>query len=111
MNNILLTGGTGFWGRILKSHIDKSAFNIIDLGRSADALKRDISRPFLFPDLLYIQTVIHAAGKAHVVPRSSEEEREFYQVNLEGTKNLCAAIDQLPAKPEAFIFISTVAVY
>jgi NAD dependent epimerase/dehydratase family enzyme len=32
-------------------------------------------------------------------------------LNSEGTKNLCAAIDQLPQKPKTFIFISKVAVY
>lgn len=111
MNNLLVTGSTGFLGGILVRNLDKKTFNIVDSGRLAGSLKRDISQPFLFPDLPHIETVIHAAGKAHVVPRTPEEERAFFQVNLEGTKNLCAAIDQIPTKPEAFVFISTVAVY
>lgn len=54
--------------------------------------------------------VLHAAGKAHSVPRTEEEKRVFFDVNLQGTKNLCAALER-KGIPRAFIFISTVAVY
>ena len=54
--------------------------------------------------------VLHAAGKAHSVPRSEVERQAFFDVNLQGTKNLCAALEKVGV-PEAFIFISTVAVY
>lgn len=54
--------------------------------------------------------VLHAAGKAHSVPKTEEEKRVFFDVNLQGTKNLCAALER-KGMPRAFIFISTVAVY
>ena len=53
---------------------------------------------------------MHACGKAHVVPRTPEEEKAFYDVNYEGTRNLCAALEKAGV-PKALIFISTVAVY
>lgn len=54
--------------------------------------------------------VLHAAGKAHSVPRNEAEKQIFFDVNLQGTKNLCIALEKRGV-PRAFIFISTVAVY
>lgn len=54
--------------------------------------------------------VLHAAGKAHSVPRNEVEKQIFFDVNLQGTKNLCIALEKRGV-PRAFIFISTVAVY
>ncbi|EON75890.1 UDP-glucose 4-epimerase [Lunatimonas lonarensis] len=111
MKNALITGKNGFLGSILAKALINGGVSVTGLGRSDVHLPVDISSPFSFPPGSQFDTIVHSAGKAHVVPRTHEEEREFYQVNLEGTKNLCAAIEQLPTKPEAFIFISTVAVY
>ncbi len=38
--------------------------------------------------------ILHAAGKAHSVPRSEAEKQMFFDVNLQGTKNLCAALEK-----------------
>ena len=54
--------------------------------------------------------VLHAAGKAHSVPKTEAEKQIFFDVNLQGTKNLCTALEK-KGIPRAFIFISTVAVY
>ena len=54
--------------------------------------------------------VLHAAGKAHTVPRTEAEKKVFFDVNYQGTVNLCKALDQSHL-PKTIIFISTVAVY
>lgn len=54
--------------------------------------------------------VLHAAGKAHVVPRTEAEKQAFFDVNLQGTKNLCAALEKAGV-PRSLVFVSTVAVY
>lgn len=54
--------------------------------------------------------ILHAAGKAHIVPKTPEEESQFYEANCEGTKRLCAALEKVGV-PKSFVFISTVAVY
>jgi len=54
--------------------------------------------------------VLHAAGKAHTLPRNKSEEKQFFQINYEGTINLCRALEK-SGIPKSFIFISTVAVY
>ena len=37
--------------------------------------------------------VLHAAGKAHSVPKTEAEKQVFFDVNLQGTKNLCTALE------------------
>lgn len=32
--------------------------------------------------------VLHAAGKAHSIPKTDAERQAFFDVNLQGTKNL-----------------------
>lgn len=54
--------------------------------------------------------VLHAAGKAHSIPKTEKEKQLFFDVNLQGTKNLCMALEN-SGIPKSFIFISTVAVY
>ena len=111
MKHYLITGASGFLGSILAGTLKQKGAKVTGQGRANQDINLDISQYFSFPPNSAFDIVIHSAGKAHAVPRTAEEERVFYQVNLEGTKNLCAAIDQLPVFPEAFVFISTVAVY
>lgn len=58
----------------------------------------------------HFDVVLHACGKAHVIPKTEAEKQAFYDVNYQGTINLCKAIEKVGA-PKALIFISTVAVY
>lgn len=53
--------------------------------------------------------VFHLAGRVHSVPGNREEEKEFYEVNVNGTKSVldAAAIN----KVKRVIFYSTVGVY
>jgi len=53
--------------------------------------------------------VFHLAGRVHSVPRNREEEKQFYEVNVNGTKSVldAAAIN----KVKRVIFYSTVGVY
>lgn len=54
--------------------------------------------------------VLHACGKAHVVPKTEAEKQAFYDVTYQGTVNLCKALENVDT-PKALVFISTVAVY
>ena len=56
------------------------------------------------------EVVLHAAGKAHVYPKTDEEIKAFYDVNYVGTVNLCKALEKV-GLPKSFIFISTLDVY
>lgn len=107
-NNYLLTGATGFLGKLL---VAGNPDSFLPLEDKLPGSRIDIRRPFSIPYDNVPDVVIHAAGKAHTVPGNAAEEQQFFQVNLEGTKNLCQALERLPSLPKAFIFISTVAVY
>jgi nucleoside-diphosphate-sugar epimerase len=108
---ILITGASGFLGAIFKDYFMSVNFHVISLSRRNQMLNVDMSKAFRLSDDLNPDIIIHTAGKAHSVPKTVEEEREFFNVNYDGTKNLCKALNELKSKPKAFIFISTVAVY
>lgn len=110
-NKVVLTGDTGFLGTILSSELVSMGFDVNGLTSTNETNRLDISRPFALNRNGVGNIIIHAAGKAHSVPKSERSKQEFYDVNFAGTKNLCHALDRLERLPKSFIFISTVAVY
>jgi len=103
---IILTGASGFLGKEILNVLE-SQHQMITLGRSvSNDLVCDLSKDI--PLLPKSDIIIHAAGKAHVIPKTSEEKDEFFKVNEEGTHNLLKGIQELP---KLFVLISTVAVY
>lgn len=106
---LLFTGASGFLGNHVRPILEKT-YQVVTIGlTSEDNYTVNIAKEV--PELKeHCEIVLHAAGKAHVVPRTEEEKKAFYDVNLQGTKNLCAALEK-SGIPQAFIFISTVAVY
>lgn len=112
MSKVLITGGRGFLGSFLVNDFSLHG-DVYTLGfsKKKNDFSVDLSKQFFFPPLFSPEIIIHAAGKAHIIPSNNQEENIFYAVNYEGTKNLCNAIDELLEKPKSFIFVSTVAVY
>jgi len=102
----LLTGASGFLGKAIFS---ESNLDFITIGRSKHLdICFDLTSGI--PNLPNIDIVVHAAGKAHQIPKNLEEENIFTNINVIGTKNLLAAFskDNLPSK---FIYISSISVY
>jgi nucleoside-diphosphate-sugar epimerase len=54
--------------------------------------------------------VIHAAGIAHKIPNFDIEEQAFFDINVNGTKNLLRGLSENKV-PKYFVFISSVSVY
>jgi GlcNAc-P-P-Und epimerase len=106
---ILFTGGSGFLGEnILPSLSQKYEINTLGLSEK-DTYKLDLSKEIPLLDKKY-EIVLHAAGRAHIIANSKTMEDQYFQINLQGTKNLCTALE-MNVLPKALIFISTVAVY
>src|SRR5690606_5922612 len=108
---VLLTGAAGFLGRAIVSELRKEEIRLHTLGRSANNdiicdLTRSIPAIPTPPGL-----VVHAAGKAHSIPRSAREIREFFNVNVKGTSFLLQGLKKAGLLPEAIVFISSVSVY
>lgn len=109
MEKLLFTGGTGFLGKntmpLLQKEYDVTTCGITD----EDVIKANLAKEVpVLPERYDV--VLHACGKAHVVPRTEEEKQAFFDVNYQGTVNLCTALEKVGV-PKALVFISTVAVY
>lgn len=111
MADILLTGNSGFLGQLLYKELRLMGYRLKGLAETVGPARIDISKPFDIRVASPMQIVIHAAGKAHSVPRTGGKKQDFYRVNFDGTKNLCRALEGLGQLPKSFIFISTVSVY
>ena len=109
MKSLLFTGGTGFLGKNVMPLL-KQQYEVTTCGITPDdMLKSNLAKEV--PELPErYDIVLHACGKAHVVPKTEEEKQEFYDVNYIGTIHLCDALEKA-GLPKALIFISTVAVY
>lgn len=106
--NILLTGATGFLG--------KAIFDVLNENHQLSTLSRNIADyqicleteiPVFFTPF---ELVVHCAGKAHSVPKTDFEKKQFYDVNVTGTINLLEGLKK-SGLPNQFIFISSVSVY
>lgn len=109
MEKILFTGGTGFLGKNVRPILDKE-YEVTTCGiTSEDMIKANLAKETPKLDKHY-DIVLHACGKAHVVPKTEAEKQAFFDVNFTGTVNLCDALEEIGV-PKAIVFISTVAVY
>lgn len=109
MEKLLFTGGTGFLGRNIKPILDVR-YEVTTIGISdADMIKANFVTDIPALTEKY-DVVLHAAGKAHIYPKTEAERKAFYDVNLTGTVHLCEALEKIGV-PKAFVFISTLNVY
>ena len=106
---LLFTGASGFLG----SHL-KPLLQIVFQVKTMGLLDEDNFKVNLATTIPNTQeefdVVLHAAGKAHMLPKTESENNAFFDVNFQGTVNLSKALE-ISGLPKSFIFISTVAVY
>lgn len=105
--NTYITGANGFLGK----YVCEALMNLSDvhtIGRNNSNINIDI-RFQKFSIIEPIDLFVHIAGKAHSVPISESEIQEFYNVNVEGTKNILESLNNNP--PKKFVYISSVSVY
>lgn len=104
---IILTGANGFLGKAICHHF--SAETVIRLGRTKGEIIADLEQEL--PALPPSDLVIHAAGKAHSVPRTAAESAAFENINVGGTQRLLQALSRAAHLPKYFVLISSIAVY
>jgi nucleoside-diphosphate-sugar epimerase len=117
----LITGGTGFLGRYIVDSLQQKENEIFITTRHPDKpnhIFADFEKCSLNLESLATLNagvdeliVIHAAGKAHSVPKTEIEKKAFFAVNVEGTKLLLEQLEKLCHLPQRFVFISSVSVY
>lgn len=105
---VLLTGANGFFGNFLKLALPEQGLRSLGLSDcyynvDLSSAVPEFNEPF--------NKVVHAAGLAHIIPKSKQSVQRFFDVNVTGTSNLLKGLEKLPQLPEIFVFISTIAVY
>ena len=109
MKKLLFTGASGFLGYNTRPLLEKM-YDVHTIGLTDDDdIKFNIAKE-VPPINTHYDVVLHAAGKAHTVPKTTAEAQVFFDVNYQGTVNLCLALEKAGV-PKTLIFISTVAVY
>ena len=109
MEKLLFTGASGFLGYNIRPLLEKQ-YEVRTIGLTDDDdIKINIAKE-VPPVNTHYDLVLHAAGKAHTVPKTEAEKQVFFDVNYQGTVNLCTALEKAGV-PKALVFISTVAVY
>ena len=109
MRNVLVTGASGFLGQ----HIVNVLLNDVSI-KTLSRLNGDYNYSLEYQIPIfneYFDTIIHVAGKAHLVPKDEYENALFFNINVQGTQNLLTGIELSGTLPKSFVFISTVAVY
>lgn len=109
MEKLLFTGGTGFLGNSILP-ILKKTYEVTTIGITPqDMLQCNLAKEV--PELPgHYEVILHACGKAHSVPKTEAEKQVFFDVNYQGTLNLCTALEKVGV-PKSFVFISTLSVY
>ncbi|MFM1771020.1 MAG: hypothetical protein RLZZ71_162 [Bacteroidota bacterium] len=100
---MFLTGSSGFLGSNFLLVLKKYGHTIIDPAR--ECLQNELG------NLKILDLIVHCAGKAHSIKNSGEEEKAFFDSNVELTKRLTSIISENAIRVNTFVFISTVAVY
>ena len=109
MKKLLFTGASGFLGYNIRPILERS-YDVHTIGLTDDDdIKINIAKE-VPPINTHYDVVLHSAGKAHVVPKTEAEKQVFFDVNYQGTVNLCSALE-MAGIPKCLVFISTVAVY
>lgn len=110
MHKLLFTGASGFLGYNTLPLLIKQYETVHTMGLTdADDIKVNLAKEVPSINTHY-DVVLHACGKAHVVPKTEAEKQAFFDVNYQGTINLCTALEKVGV-PKSLVFISTVAVY
>jgi nucleoside-diphosphate-sugar epimerase len=109
MKLLLFTGASGFLGLNILSALKKEYF--VDTLSTSKIANYRINLAEQVPVFnKEYDIILHAAGKAHTIPKIERDIKEFYAINYQGTKNLCTGFEN-SGLPQSFVFISSVAVY
>lgn len=108
MEKVLITGANGFLGKFIFNRL-LDVNTLFCLSRTSGDYKISLENEVpVFNQNFGL--IIHAAGKAHSVPKTDVEKKQFHEVNVTGTDNLLKGLEKIGA-PKWFVFISSVSVY
>src|SRR5437868_267342 len=112
MTRCLVTGASGFLGRRLVRILAGDGAEVFVVSRCPlegfRTILGDLTSANLDVSWAKCSEVYHLAGLAHFIPRSGLEGERFFEVNVEGTRNLLLALEGGGVLPERVVFVSSV---
>lgn len=106
---VLVTGASGFVGRHLAKNLKNHGHELVLTAPDVDSISIDtVTHPVHKCDITSLEEVgrmvqtlkpdaaIHLAGVAHV-PSANSNQENLVRINIVGTTNLCAALNNLPS--------------
>jgi nucleoside-diphosphate-sugar epimerase len=106
---ILITGANGFLGKIIYQEL-RPIFDVTTLARRDSDYCVDLSSEQNINFTEKFDLVIHLAGRAHFIPKTSIDQDSFFNINVKGTRNLLESLKS-SGIPKQFLFVSSVSVY
>ena len=110
----LVTGASGFIGRVLCQRLKKRGMRVRVLTRHEeqgpwdDVVIGNLMDSLPHEALIGVDTIFHLAGKAHALSETKQDETYYHAINAEGTRKLLKAAQA--AGVRQFIFFSSVKV-
>jgi GDP-6-deoxy-D-talose 4-dehydrogenase len=110
----LITGGSGFTGRLLAERLRKNRYSVTSISRGAsdaDALRmdlRDLDGLTQMLSRIRPSAIVHLAG---ISAPTHSNIGEIYSANVIGTANLFAAIERAKLDPRIVIVASSAQLY
>jgi uncharacterized protein (TIGR01777 family) len=116
MNKVLITGGTGFLGKHLNTHLRKDGNDISILSRkiSGDSTYAwNVENNFIDPNALKkTNTIIHLAGASIADKRWTRSyKKEIVESRIKSTNLLYDALKKYPHAVDTFISVSAIGFY
>jgi len=120
---ILITGATGLIGREVGKRLSMSGHNLVVVSRNPERARRELPFPATvhkwegahraFPRIALegVEAVVHLAGESIAERWTPEKKKEIRDSRILGTKNLVAAILELPRKPKVLVSGSAIGIY
>ena len=108
----LVTGSTGILGRSLCQALHSRQWRVTALTRAQEtgpwdkSIQADLTLHNTFSIPSDIETVFHLAGKAHALSETKQYEKEYFQINTEGTRRVLEAAKTSGVR--RFVFFSSV---
>jgi nucleoside-diphosphate-sugar epimerase len=118
MTRVLITGGTGFVGRVLCNQLSRAGYVVRAALRGDGASPDGVSEKALIGDigsgtdwtaaLVGVDWVIHLAARAHIIHDAPANADLYIETNAHGTSRLAQAAAD--ARVERFIYLSSIKV-
>lgn len=104
----MISGASGFLGNFFTAQFSSLNLKFDTIGRSeGNSIIADFEKSIIIP--ICYDLVIHAAGKAHSIPKTDMEVSSYFSINVKGTSNFLEGLTK--SIPQKLVFISSVSVY